>query len=75
MPVVFRIREAFDELGRRPTEDAYVTVTSAVELDYRVVTADRRGDREADRPPRPSSSSRVYDGVLLGGLVIQVGTG
>ena len=49
-----------------------VTVTSAVELDPERGRADRRGDREADRPDGRARRASV-DEDILGGLVLQVG--
>ena len=71
MPVIFRIRQAYEELWRSHNRSIDVTVTSAVELDPDVV---RRIGEEIEQQTGQSVelSSRVDD-AILGGLVLQVG--
>jgi F-type H+-transporting ATPase subunit delta len=71
MPVVFRIRRAYEELWRKHNRKIDVTVTSAVELDRDVV--ERIGKEiESQTGQSVELSSRVDD-AILGGLVLQVG--
>ena len=70
MPVIFRIRRQFDDLGAGE-QKLDVTVTSAVELDPR--SSSKVGGRSRSRPGQSVElTSRVDDGIL-GGLVLQVG--
>jgi F-type H+-transporting ATPase subunit delta len=71
MPVVHRIRREFDRLWREENKLLPVQITSAIELDERVVQ--RLGDelgRQTDR--RIDLDARV-DPDILGGIVLQVG--
>ena len=52
MPVIFRIRRAFDEMWADANRLLEASVTSAVELDEKIVKQIGERDREADRPPR-----------------------
>ncbi len=71
MPVLFRIRRAFDELWAKENKRLEVTVTSAVELDPELVT--RIGSEiESQTGQTVEVQSRVDDDIL-GGLVLQVG--
>ena len=71
MPVIFRIRRQFDELWKRENNKIDVTVTSATELDPKVV---KQIGKEIEEQTGQSVelSSRVDDSIL-GGLVLQVG--
>ena len=71
MPVIFRIRRQFDELWKRENHKIDVTVTSATELDPKVV---KQIGKEIEEQTGQSVelSSRVDDSIL-GGLVLQVG--
>jgi ATP synthase F1 delta subunit len=71
MPVIFRIRQAYEELWRSYNRSIDVTVTSAVELDPDVV---KKIGKEIEEQTGQSVelSSRVDD-AILGGLVLQVG--
>ena len=71
MPVIFRIRRAYEELWRSHNRKIDVTVTSSVELDPDVVT---KIGQEIEKQTGQSVelSSRVDD-AILGGLVLQVG--
>jgi len=71
MPVIFRIRRQFDELWKRENHKIDVTVTSATELDPKVV---KQIGKEIEEQTGQSVelSSRVDDSIL-GGIVLQVG--
>ena len=71
MPVVFRIRRAFDALWAEERRLLEVTVTSAVELDEE--TVDGIGRRIEEGTGRRVELTRVVDPDLLGGLVLRVG--
>jgi ATP synthase F1 delta subunit len=71
MPLVFRIRKQFDEMWKHENRRLDVTVTSAVELDPKVVeeigaAIEKQTDHGVDL------TSKVDD-AILGGLVLQVG--
>jgi F-type H+-transporting ATPase subunit delta len=71
MPVIFRIRDQYDEMWAEENKLLEVTLTSAVELDPEIV--ERVGaeiERQTDR--KVELHSRV-DEHVLGGLVLQVG--
>jgi ATP synthase F1 delta subunit len=71
MPVIFRIRRAFDELWKRENKRIDVTVTSAVELDDKVV--ERIGAEIESQTGRKVDLARRVDDSILGGIVLQVG--
>ncbi len=71
MPAIFRIRDSFDELWAKAKKRLEVTLTSAVELDDKVVEqvreeVERQTEREIDVETH-------VDPDILGGLVLQVG--
>jgi F-type H+-transporting ATPase subunit delta len=71
MPVLFRIRQRFDELWAEANRRLEVTLTSAVELDPEVVEhiaseIERRTERSIDLRTE-------VDEEVLGGIVLQVG--
>jgi ATP synthase F1 delta subunit len=71
MPAIFRIRARFDELWAEAKKRLEVTLTSAVELDKKVVDqvskeVERQTDREIDVETQ-------VDPEILGGLVLRVG--
>jgi F-type H+-transporting ATPase subunit delta len=71
MPVVFRIRRRFDELWAQENRRLDVTVTSAIELDPKVIK--RIGaEIEKQTDKKVELTSRVDDSIL-GGIVLQVG--
>jgi ATP synthase F1 delta subunit len=71
MPVIFRIRDRFDELWAEENKQLEVRLTSAVELDSEVVDRVRAEiERQTDR--RIELESSVDEGII-GGLVLQVG--
>jgi F-type H+-transporting ATPase subunit delta len=71
MPVVFRIRDRFDELWARENKQLEVTLTSAVELDPEIV---RRVGAEIERQTdRKIELESTVDPGIVGGLVLRVG--
>jgi ATP synthase F1 delta subunit len=71
MPVLFRIRRAFDSLWADENKLLPVTVTSAIELDGGLV--DEIGKRIEDQTGRTVELSSNVDPEVLGGLRVQVG--
>jgi F-type H+-transporting ATPase subunit delta len=71
VPLIFRIRRQFDEMWKRENRKLDVTVTSAVELDPKVVK-DVGAAIEKQTGQSVELDSRVDEGIL-GGLVLQVG--
>ena len=71
MPVIFRVRSAYEELWRERNRKIDVTVTSAVELDPDVVK--KIGKEIEDQTGQTVELSSRVDDAILGGLVLQVG--
>jgi F-type H+-transporting ATPase subunit delta len=71
MPVIFRIRRAFDELWAEENKLLPVTVTSAVELDSKTVKG--IGKRIEEETGRKVELTSKVDPDVLGGLVLRVG--
>jgi F-type H+-transporting ATPase subunit delta len=71
MPVIFRVRRAFDTLWDEENRLLPVSVTSAVELDKK--TVGEIGDRIAEQTGRKVELSAHVDPDLLGGIVVRVG--
>jgi F-type H+-transporting ATPase subunit delta len=71
MPVVFRIRRAFDARWAEERRLLEVTVTSAIELDED--TVEGIGRRIEEGTGRRVELTRVVDPDVLGGLVLRVG--
>jgi len=71
MPVIFRLRRAFEELWQDENQLLPVTVTSAVELDQ--ATVQQIGDRIAEQTGRRVDLSATVDPEILGGMVVRVG--
>jgi F-type H+-transporting ATPase subunit delta len=71
MPVIFRVRRAFDALWEEENRLLPVSVTSAVELDKK--TVGEIGDRIAEQTGRKVELSAHVDPDLLGGIVVRVG--
>jgi F-type H+-transporting ATPase subunit delta len=71
MPAVFRIRRRLDELWAEENRRLEVTLTSAVELDRKVV--DRVGQEIERQTDRKIDLRSEVDENVLGGLVLQVG--
>lgn len=71
VPVLFRIRDRFDELWDEENKRLEVTVTSAVELDPELV---QRIGQEIEKQTGQTVELRsVVDADILGGLVLRVG--
>jgi F-type H+-transporting ATPase subunit delta len=71
MPAIFRIRSTFDELWAEERKLLPVTVTSAVELDEKLVK--EIGKRIEEETGRKVELSSTVDPDVLGGLVLRVG--
>jgi ATP synthase F1 delta subunit len=71
MPELFRIRKAFDVLWDEENKQLPVDITSAVELDKKVVKS--IGDKIAEQTGREVQLSTHVDPDVLGGLVVRVG--
>src|SRR4051794_150002 len=71
MPVIFRVRSAFEQLWQEENKLLPVTVTSAVELDQG--TVDQIGKRIAEQTGRKIDLSAKVDPEILGGMVVRVG--
>jgi F-type H+-transporting ATPase subunit delta len=71
MPVVFRIRRAFDAMWAEESRLLPVTVTSAVELDQGLVR--EIGERIQEQTGRRVELASDVDPDVLGGLKVQVG--
>jgi F-type H+-transporting ATPase subunit delta len=71
MPAIFRVRDQFDELWAEANKRLEVTLTSAVELDPKIVErVGKEIERQTDR--KIDLRSEVDEGIL-GGLRLQVG--
>jgi F-type H+-transporting ATPase subunit delta len=71
MPVVFRVRRQFDELWAEENRRLEVTLTSAVELDPKVV--EEVGEEIERQTDRKIDLRTEVDEDVLGGLVLRVG--
>jgi F-type H+-transporting ATPase subunit delta len=71
MPVAFRVRKSFDALWAEENKLLPVSVTSAVELDEKLVQS--IGERIQEQTGRKVELSSNVDADVLGGLVLQVG--
>jgi F-type H+-transporting ATPase subunit delta len=71
MPVLPRIRREFNSLWREEKQLLPVNVTSAVELDDKLVKG--IGDRIRDQTGREVELTSQVDPEVLGGLVVRVG--
>jgi ATP synthase F1 delta subunit len=71
MPVIFRVRRAFDKLWEEENKLLPVQVTSAVELDKG--TVEQIGDRIAEQTGRKVDLSSSVEPDILGGIVVRVG--
>jgi F-type H+-transporting ATPase subunit delta len=71
MPAIFRIRAKFEELYAEETKKLDVNVTSAIELDDKIVR--QVGDEIAKQTGRDVELSSTVDENVLGGLVLRVG--
>ncbi|MDP9188466.1 MAG: F0F1 ATP synthase subunit delta [Actinomycetota bacterium] len=71
MPVIFRIRNNFEQLWAEENKRLAVTVTSAVELDPKLVK--RLGSEIESQTGQTVELQSKVDDDILGGLVLQVG--
>ena len=71
MPVLFRVRSDFDELWAEERKLLSVSVTSAVQLDDKLVKD--IGKRIEEQTGRDVELSSQVDPYVLGGLVVRVG--
>ncbi len=71
MPVIFRIRRAFEAMWAKENKRLDVNVTSAVELDKGV--AERLGKEIEEQTGQKVSLTSDVDEEILGGLVLRVG--
>jgi F-type H+-transporting ATPase subunit delta len=71
MPVLFRIRRDFDEAWAKERQILPVSVTSAVELDDKLVK--EIGKRIEEQTGRDVDLASKVDPYVLGGLVVRVG--
>jgi ATP synthase F1 delta subunit len=71
MPVVFRVRRAYDDLWEQENRLLPVEVTSAVELDEGTVR--QIGDRISEQTGRRVDLSSRVEPDILGGIVVRVG--
>jgi F-type H+-transporting ATPase subunit delta len=71
MPVLFRVRRAYDAMWEEENKLLPVSVTSAVELDN--TTISQIGDRIAEQTGRKVELSSTVEPDILGGIVVRVG--
>jgi F-type H+-transporting ATPase subunit delta len=71
MPVIFRIRQAFEQLWEQENRTLPVEITSAIELDEG--TTESLATQIAERAGRKVKLSTRVDPEILGGLVVRVG--
>ena len=71
MPVIFRVRRAYDALWEEENKLLPVSVTSAVELDK--ATVSQIGDRIAEQTGRKVELSSTVEPDILGGIIVRVG--
>jgi F-type H+-transporting ATPase subunit delta len=71
MPVLFRIRRDFDELWAEEKKLLPVSVTSAIELDEKLV--EEIGKRIEEQTGQEVELTSKVDPYVLGGLVVRVG--
>jgi F-type H+-transporting ATPase subunit delta len=71
MPLIFRTRRAFDALWEEEHKLLPVDITSAVELDSKLVKS--IGDRIGEQTGRKVELTSRVDPEILGGIVLRVG--
>jgi F-type H+-transporting ATPase subunit delta len=71
MPVIFRIRQAFEQLWEEENRTLPVEITSAIELDEG--TTESLARQIAERADRNVKLATRVDPEILGGLVVRVG--
>ncbi len=71
MPVIFRIRQTFDDMWADENRLLEASVTSAVELDEKIVK--QIGEQIEEQTGRRVELTSRVDPEVLGGLIVQVG--
>jgi len=71
MPVLFRVRRAYEDLWREENKLLPVQITSAVELDQSTVK--ELGDKIAEQTGRKIDLAAEVEPDILGGIVVRVG--
>ncbi len=71
MPALFRVRRAFDAMWQEENKKLPVQITSAIELDKKVV--DGIASKIAEQTGRDVQLTTTVDPDVLGGLVVRVG--
>jgi F-type H+-transporting ATPase subunit delta len=71
MPVIFRVRRAYERLWERENKLLPVVLTSAVELDGQTIKD--LGDRIGERTGRTVTLTTHVEPDILGGIVVRVG--
>jgi F-type H+-transporting ATPase subunit delta len=71
MPVIFRIRQQYEQLWEQENKMLSVDITSAVELD--LATTESLGRRIGERAGRKVKLAAHVDPDILGGIVLRVG--
>jgi ATP synthase F1 delta subunit len=71
MPVIFRIRDAYERLWDRENQTLPVEVTSAVDLDDATVKS--IGERIGEQTGQRVELTSKVDPAILGGIVLRVG--
>jgi ATP synthase F1 delta subunit len=71
MPVIFRLRRAYEALWQEENKLLPVQITSAVELDKKTVK--QIGDKIAEQTNRKIELSAEVEPDILGGIVVRVG--
>jgi ATP synthase F1 delta subunit len=71
MPAIFRIRQRFDVLWDKEHQLLPVQVTSAIDLDEKIISS--IGERIGEQTGREVQLSSTVDPDILGGLVLRVG--
>ena len=71
MPVIFRIRDRFDQMWEKENKLLPVEVTSAIELDKK--TVNEIGKTIGEQVDRKIELSSKVDPEILGGVVLRVG--
>ncbi len=71
MPVIFRVRQRYEEMWRQEHQLLPVQVTSAIELDESTVKS--IGERIGEQTSRKVELTSSVDPDILGGIVLRVG--
>ena len=71
MPVIFRVRATYEALWEEENKLLPVEITSAVELDEKIVK--QLGDRISEQTGQKVDLSARVEPDILGGIVVQVG--